>query len=251
MSELNKTLLIRTPEGIAFSLKLAGPVSRSLALAVDLACIYVAAALASSLLGIAGVIGADLAVALGTLASFAVSFGYPIVLEWFWRGQTVGKRLLRLQVMDSQGLRLQPSQIVIRNLLRVVDMLPGFYMFGGIACFLSPRGQRLGDLMANTVVVQRPHLQEPDLDQVLPGKYNSLREYPHIAARLRQNLTPAEAGAAMDALLRRDALDPDARLALFREMRAQLSGKAAFPDEVLEGLSDEQYLRNVVDIAFR
>ena len=65
--------------------------------------------------------GADTAENIG----FAISVGYAIFTEWFWRGQTVGKRLLRLRVIEEQGLRLQFSQIVTRNLLRFVDMLPG------------------------------------------------------------------------------------------------------------------------------
>src|SRR5262249_58768067 len=57
--------------------------------------------------------------------------------EWYWRGQTVGKRMLRLRVVDRQGLRLQPSQIITRNLLRFVDGLPAFYMLGGLTSLLN------------------------------------------------------------------------------------------------------------------
>src|SRR6266496_3333003 len=171
------TLLIQTPEGIVFSLLLAGPVTRF-------------------------------------LAWFIIQTGYGIVLEWFWRGQTMGKRLLRLRVMDAQGLRLQFSQIVIRNLLRFVDALPALYLVGGIVCLASRRAQRLGDLAANTIVVRNPKIREPDLDQLMAGKFNSLRDYPHLVARLHQRVSPTEARVALQALLRRDELDARARVDL-------------------------------------
>jgi len=47
-----------------------------------------------------------------------------------------------------------------------------------------------GDLAANTIVVRHPAAAEPDFEKILPGKFNSFREYPHLAARLRQNVTP-------------------------------------------------------------
>src|ERR1041385_4715774 len=161
MTRQRKTnqLLIQTPEGIVFSLLLAGPVTRFLAWAVDIACIGVLWIVLGSLLGFLGLISLDLARALIVLAYFVIQIGYGITMEWLWRGQTIGKRLLRLRVMDAQGLRLQFSQIVIRNLLRFVDALPAFYLVGGIVCLASGRAQRLGDLAANTIVIRNPRIR--------------------------------------------------------------------------------------------
>ena len=157
------TLLIRTPEGITFSLLLASPVTRFLAYVIDLACVSAITMLLGALLGFLSFISLDFARAISTLAFFLVQIGYGIGVEWFWRGQTVGKRLLRLRVVDVQGLRLQFSQIAIRNLLRFVDMLPAFYLVGGLACLFSRRGQRLGDLAANTIVIRTPKMEAPGL----------------------------------------------------------------------------------------
>src|SRR5438552_15566616 len=245
------TLLVHTPEGIVFSLTLAGPVTRFLAWGVDMACIGALSSALGTLLGFLGLLSPDLARGMAVLAGFVIQIGYGIVLEWFWRGQTLGKRLLRLRVMDAQGLRLQFSQIVIRNLLRFIDMLPAFYLVGGIACLLSRRAQRLGDFAANTIVVRDPKIKEPDLDQLLEGKYNSLRDYPHLAARLHQRVSPAEARVALQALLRRDELDAQARVELFADIAAHLRLLVGFPPEAAEGITDEQYVRNVVDILFR
>lgn len=248
--EKTGTLLIRTPEGIVFSLLLAGPVTRFLAWGLDLACIAAASSVAGAALGLAGVISPDFSRALTLLAYFFISIGYGIAAEWYWRGQTIGKRLLRLRVMDASGLRLQPSQVVIRNLMRFVDTLPALYAIGGIACLVSRRSQRLGDIAANTIVVRNPKVADPDLEQLLAGKYNSLRAYPHLAGRLRQRVTPREAGLAVQALLRRDELDPDARVELFREVAAHFRSLVEFPEEAVHGVADEQFVRNVVDIVF-
>ena len=116
--------------------------------------------------------------ALSILSYFVISIGYGILCEWAWRGQTVGKRMFRLRVVDAEGLRLQFNQVVTRNLLRAVDSLPFLYFIGGTVCWFSPRCQRLGDIAANTIVVRHLRQREPDLDQIMAGKYNSLRQYP-------------------------------------------------------------------------
>ena len=90
-----------------------------------------------------------------------LSIGYGMVTEWFWRGQTLGKRVLRLRVVDEAGLALRPSQIVVRNLLRAVDFLPVAYGFGLTAMLLDGRFRRLGDLAAGTMVIYDAPAQQP------------------------------------------------------------------------------------------
>ena len=245
------TLTIKTPEGIEFSLRLAGPVTRFLSWAVDLGTVFAIISVLNVVMGIFSVISRDLAMAANIVAFFLVSIGYGILTEWYWQGQTLGKKLLRLRVMDEQGLRLQFSQIVIRNLLRFIDSLPALYLGGGLFCLFNKRAQRLGDFAANTVVVWAPHVDEPDLNQLLEGKYNSFRAHPHLEARLRQHITPAELAESSQSIVRRDDLDPQARIALFRELTAYFKTIVSFPQEATEGLSDEQYVRNVVEAVFR
>lgn len=244
-------LLIQTPEGIVFPLILAGPVSRFLAWILDVMCVGFLVLVVSMLIGTLGIVSTDLAGGLSTLLFFVISIGYPMFTEWYWRGQTLGKRVLRLRVMDAGGMRLQFSQVAIRNLLRFVDSLPLFYALGGLICFFSKNAQRLGDIAANTIVIRNPEIGEPDLLQLRSGKYNSFRDYPQIAARLRQRVSPQAAGIAMQALLRRDDFDPAARMELFGEIAGHLRNVIQFPEEATEGLTDEQYVRNVVDILFQ
>ena len=244
-------LQIRTVEGVLFSQLLAGPVVRFLAWVVDLFCIGAGLMAFGWICSLLGFLSWNLAGALSALGYFAISIGYGILCEWGWRGQTVGKKVLRLRVVDAEGMRLQFNQVVTRNLLRFVDSLPGTYLVGGLVCWLNSKCQRLGDIAANTVVIRSPRTRQPDLDQLLAGKYNSLRQFAHLVARFRQNVSPLEATIALQALIRRDEFDPADRVELFAELAAHFRAKVEFPPEAMEGIADEQYLRNVVDVIYR
>jgi uncharacterized RDD family membrane protein YckC len=244
-------LRIRTPEGVLFPLPLAGTMTRFMAWLIDMACVGVLTSTAATVVRLLDLISLDLRQAAMLVSYLAIQIGYGVACEWWWRGQTIGKRLLRLRVIDEQGLKLQFSQILMRNLMRFVDALPAFYLVGGIAAFVSRRAQRLGDFVSNTVVVAMPQVSAPQLERVLSDKFNSLRDQRHLAARLRQRIGPDLANLVLQALLRRDELDPNARVALFRELATALRRLVEFPVESTEGLTDEQYTRNVADIVFR
>lgn len=247
----SNTLIIRTPEGIVFAQTLAMPMVRFFAWLIDLGCIIGLLMLTTVIVAIVTPLSADVAAALRVILYFVVSVGYAMTFEWIWRGQTIGKRTLRLRVVDAEGMRLQFSQIAMRNLLRVVDALPAFYLIGGAAALFTPKAQRLGDLAGNTVVIRMPRISQPDLDQLLPDKFNSLRAYPHLTARLRQRVTPHEASIALQAIVRRDEFDPPARVELFGQLAAHLKTHVKFPEEATSGIADEQYVRNVVDLLYR
>ena len=243
------SLVIETPEGVTFSFELATPVTRSLAWAVDTAASLALAYGASRASELLGALSADWSRALGVLLYFVISLIYCIVLEWRWSGQTVGKRLLGLRVIDEQGLRLQLPQVVLRNIMRLVDALP-VYLIGGIAALVSRKGQRLGDMAANTVVVRERRRQRPDLEQIAPARYNSLLAFPHLAARLRSLANPDAVGMAVQAIARRDGYEPMARVELFRELAEYFRGLVVFPEATIEGLTDEQYLRSVLRVIY-
>ncbi len=244
-------LRIRTPEGVVFSQTLASPIVRFCAWVVDSAAITTLTATIAKVILLFGLLSLDIAFALYVVLYFTISIGYGLILEWHFRGQTFGKKLFRLRVVDAEGLKLKFHQIVIRNLLRFVDTLPLLYLVGGSACWISRKNQRLGDIAANTVVIRFAKVAEPDVEQILAGRYNSLRQYPHLEARLRQRTESAEASIALQALMRRDDFDPTARLQLFADLANHFRAKVAFPAEATDGVSDEQYVRNVVDVLYR
>jgi len=246
-----KRLVIRLEEGVRFSRELASPITRMLAVLVDLLVMLVFMGIVSRLaFAFAPALG-DVGVALYYWAGFVIMFGYPLLTEWLWGGQTVGKKLLRLRVVDAGGLHLRFPQILIRNLLRPVDQLPAFYLVGGLVAFFSPTSRRLGDLAANTVVIRLPRQILPDLEQIAPTKYNSLRADRPLAARLRQRIEPDLAGVLMELVLRRDILLPESRLTAFAAAATVLRRLGRVPDEIAEQLTDEQLVRNTVDLLFR
>lgn len=250
-SELANIIEITTPEGISFPLHLASPITRCLAFTLDFFCILLLVNLSSVIMRVAVLISPDAAGAFAVLLYFLITLLYGILLEWTWNGQTLGKRIFRLRVVDADGLKLSASQVLIRNILRMVDFLPGFYMVGGISALLSPRYQRLGDIAGRTYVVIEQSLSEPDLSSVVSDKYNSFRAYPYIVAKAKSKIPPAEATLLLNALLRRNTLAPASRIELYSALVEYVKRKVDFPVEAAEGLSDERFLRNIVDILYR
>jgi uncharacterized RDD family membrane protein YckC len=96
------------------------------------------------------------AVGLGTVAAslFAATVGYYVFAELVTGGRSPGKRVVGLRVVRTGGLPLGWAQSVVRNLVRIVDWLPGTYGVGLIASVANPKAQRLGDLAAGTTVVR-------------------------------------------------------------------------------------------------
>ncbi len=250
MTDRTQLLRVRTPEGVAFTVRIASPVLRGAAFMIDWAVVAAASSIVGSVLGLLHLLSRDVAGLVLTVGYFLLSQGYGIATEWLWRGQTVGKRMLRLRVVDARGLRLSFAQIVLRNLLRFIDGLPVFYLVGGIAALVNSRGQRLGDLAADTLVVWEPPEPQPDFAMLRGDKYNSLRSHAPAVARLRQAISPAEARAVWAAVARREELEPAARVRLFAELAGHLRRLAAAPPEAAEGVADEQFVRNVVDVLY-
>ena len=244
-------LTIQTPEGVEFTLPLAGGASRMAALVVDLAVVGAGAGVVAQVAGAFAALGEDIAAALGILGYFLLGFGYPMASEWFWRGQTLGKRLMGLRVIDARGGRLHPSQVVLRNVLRAVDMLPVLYLTGGVAALVSRNRQRLGDLVAGTIVTQTRQVGSPELDHILGSKFNSLARNLRWSARLRQQTPPELAGAALETLLRRDSFDPAARLEVLGAVSREFRKRTSPHEEESDFLSEEQYVRNIVEVLFR
>jgi uncharacterized RDD family membrane protein YckC len=248
MLDAASTLRIVTPEGVVFRFALAGMASRFLAWIIDAIIVTGFAGAVSTLLRRAGLVHADLAKALFTILYFIVSVGYAMYFEWFWRGQTIGKKILRIRVMDAGALHLQPYQVVLRNLMRYVDSLPLFYGVGGIAAMFTRRSQRLGDIVSHTIVVKAPIYHPPDLERIGRSKYNSLLEHPALCARLRQKTPPEATALVMQGLLRRDHFTPEARVETFGELAAYFRSLVTIPAEITDQITAEQLVRNVVEV---
>ncbi len=244
-------LTIATPEGVRFRLPLAGPAPRLYAMLLDIAIVLGTVNGIGLLVYWISAKAPGFAVMVITLAEFAIGFAYGALLEGFWNGQTIGKRLFHLRVIDQAGFPLRIEQAWVRNLMRVFDALPLAYLVGGISVLSSPLMQRFGDRVAGTLVVRQTPLAVPAEESWTRQKYNSFMEYPTIAVHLRRAATPELASLIQDALRRRNELAPYARREIYRELATYLQSEISpFPDELVERLSDEQYLINASGILF-
>ena len=170
--ETEETLIIETPERVPLEFALASIGNRFLAVAIDHFIQYFSIfIIAWIVIGLAAGGSAALdaperffgdmpkwTLALLILAVFLIFAGYFIFFEWFWNGQTPGKRLMKLRVIREDGRPITLWEAIARNLLRICDAVPGFvlpvYSIGLITIFLSNRDQRVGDIFAGTVVIR-------------------------------------------------------------------------------------------------
>ncbi len=154
-------LSIATPELIALEFAPAGVGSRGLALFLDYtlqggALLIALICWAMADLRLPGQAVAWMRAA-WILIPFLLQWGYFAFFEAFWKGQTPGKRMLRLRVISESGRAVTFWEALLRNLLRVVDFLPALYTAGAVSIFWTRRQQRLGDLAAGTLVVHEQH----------------------------------------------------------------------------------------------
>jgi len=105
------------------------------------------------------------------IAGFIIFFGYFIFFETVWSGQTPGKRWLKLRVIQEDGRPINFFAALTRNLIRFADMIvPPFYSVGIFSVFASARAKRLGDYVANTVVVKERAAEAPKFDEVFESE---------------------------------------------------------------------------------
>lgn len=162
-------LTIDTPEQISIEYEIAGLGSRFMVLFVDLSIQGLAAIVLTIVLAISGVSitgllrrgNANWTVATAIILVFLVQWGYFAIFEIVWKGQTPGKRNAGIRVINESGREASIYEAVARNLLRVIDSLPGAYAVGAVVIFLSPSNKRLGDYVAGTIVV---HDHKPEKD---------------------------------------------------------------------------------------
>jgi uncharacterized RDD family membrane protein YckC len=226
---LPEDLVVATPEQVAFRFETAGLGSRFTAQLLDL-LVLTAIVVAIGLVGfgiatVGGqpVVGALLFVVL----AFASVWAYWILPEALWSGQTVGKYVLHLRVIDARGGPITVGQAVIRNLLRVVDFLPWSYALGTIVMFGTARSQRLGDLAAGTIVIrERAAVRLDDLSAGPDEANGTARAIARPALRLDPRLHRFVQAYAQ----RRPGLPPERRAQLAAEVEPAL--RAALPDVV-------------------
>lgn len=151
--EYEDRVRIATPEGVDVELTLAGIGSRFIAAIFDLAIQGGSLLAIFLLLGGAGGIN-GVAAAIFSLAGFLIFFCYDVLFEVRSHGRTLGKRWTGLRVVRTGGRPVNFVTSAIRNVMRLVDILPAAYALGMLSIFVTGRNQRLGDLAAGTFVIR-------------------------------------------------------------------------------------------------
>ena len=195
-------LIIETPERVPLHFALASIGNRFIACAIDhaiqglaLAIILVASIILANTSSIEGAVaGAPKWVyAVMILLLFLTFSGYFAFFEWIWSGQTPGKRWLKLRVIREDGRPITFWEAAVRNLLRTFDMMPvPFYSIGLISVFSTTRDQRVGDMVAGTVVVREREAEAPEFSQVFAT--------PVSDPALRRSFKPVDFTASLSAL---------------------------------------------------
>jgi uncharacterized RDD family membrane protein YckC len=248
-------LVIATPEGIELALDLAGLGSRFSSGLIDFA---IKTVITAALLVAAIPLGGLVAVAVEAAVPLGVYIGYDILFETLGSGRTPGKRASGLRVLRADGSPEDVVASLVRNVVRLVDGLPLFYVPGIVSILLTRRNQRLGDLAAGTIVVRERQggrrADEPGADPALerpaPAALSAVAaggppipEAP-VAAQDLGGLSDEDLAAIRAFLVRRTSLDGPARDDIARRLAEALRPKVAgafdhlSPERFLEALDD-------------
>ena len=256
---MRREIRVRTPENVVFRFRLAGLGCRLAAALLDYTLVAFLIGLIAGAMGLLalafgialpgiGVFASAGAVAVLFLAIFVVLFGYFTFFELIWNGQTPGKRAFGLRVVKDLGQGITFADSLVRNLVRIADVLPGFYGVGAVAVLLSARNKRLGDHVAGTLVVAVEQARPPVPFQESWERHNSLVEDAMLAARIRQEITPEETELVRDAWMRRMRLPLDRRVALTARLAGHLRTRLRLPP--MPDVPDEQLLRDVLQVVY-
>lgn len=161
MNQQNREASIITPEHVLLRFQTAGLGSRAAAQLIDTLILLLVNLTVFVVFSIV-VFGRDedffletenYAISIVILFLFVFNFGYFLLLEAFWGGQTLGKRWMGLRVIRDNGQPVTFLSAAIRNLFRIIDGLPMGYFLGAVVSFFHGQDKRIGDLVAGTIVV--------------------------------------------------------------------------------------------------
>ena len=234
--QLEQTVDVETPELVVLTYSIAGIGSRVVAALVDLVICFAtmaALAIATVVLELPMRIGAGLfgrggswLIAFLVLAQFAVLWGYYVLFEGLRDGQTPGKRIFRLRVVREGGYSVTFGASALRNLVRVLDLQPGFFYLVGLGSMLATkRSRRLGDLVAGTIVVRE---EVRELPRATPARVRAGAEA-NGAPALQTQLSEDEYVVLGRFVERWGSLEPLRRAAIAQQLAARF--EAALPDD--------------------
>ena len=265
---------IDTPELVAIEMPLAGIGSRFIALLLDmilwfasLIVLIILFRFLAPALHAFNRLSEQWAIAIVIFLIFLFQWGYFTLFEAFWNGQTPGKKIARIRVIQRSGRPIGIIESMARNFIRFIDEIPSFYAVGIVAVFVTRQHQRLGDLAAGTIVV-RDRAQESSLwgesgaHEWSPRTFTAASLSPQnlpLEPHMRVSLPPADIAKLTSGdlevlesfLSRRLDMPLDTRAALAERISSALRAKSGL--EIPPGISTETFLeataRHLRDLA--
>jgi uncharacterized RDD family membrane protein YckC len=239
---------LELPEEIDLQVELANVGSRSLAILIDIALgslvlfiVYALTMLFARNLADDWLtqLSSNTLKTLLMLLVFGFQWGYFNIFEWIWNGQTPGKRLLHLRVIKVDGSPVSGVDVLLRNLSRPVDTLGPMGLIGLLMIFVSRKAQRLGDLMARTLVIHETQIDWSIFDQVEAASPNPAAVQAGVPS---VRLTSAQWELLHRYLNRREKLEADARQRLAQSLYESLKPAVQGTDLALSTLAPEEWL---------
>lgn len=247
-------LTIDTPEQVAIRFPVAGIGSRFLAIFADtvfqivayIVLILVFVLIISSAPKAAGGdlshTGEKWLVAILILIHFLMYWGYFTLFETFWNGQTPGKKIFKIRVIQQSGRQITFFEAMTRNLIRIIDLLPSIYLVGLITMLCNRQHQRLGDLAAGTIVIHERPSEEPiwggngprtitagAFERVTPEPAFQPRDETTLPADAVARLGPEDLSVIDRFFSRILDMELDTRARIAQRLAAQLCEKMNFP----------------------
>lgn len=216
---------VETPEGSDLALRPAGVGVRIYAFGIDFLLKAIVTTIISVAFGVAGAFGTGI----GLILFFLLQWFYPVYFEVWRNGQTPGKRRMDISVVNDDGTPVTFAASLVRNLLRVVDFLPFFYVAAIICCVLTKDFKRLGDLAAGTLVIYRyPPMQQPDIDSTgklpVPSDFTTDEQRALLAFAERSKVLSPERQQELAQVLR-PLLPPGDAVVVLKKMANTIVGR--------------------------
>ena len=260
-----------SPEGVRLELAIAGPAPRMIAYAIDLAIMALLVIFLLMTLPIGSALNkwfvtlfhraagsvrpgnpkgqldvqvGGVVIAIFLLAQFAIETGYFIFWEMLTTGRSPGKAVVGLRVVRRNGLPIELGSTMVRNLMRIVDLLPANYVVGLISMLLSPSGERLGDHAAGTIVIR---LDRPPAAPDIQASMN-----PELLSLTREQLArigPREIRLIRATLRRLATIPEDRREPLLAEVTESLRQRLELAE--LPRSDRREFLRDLLAVAER
>jgi uncharacterized RDD family membrane protein YckC len=237
-------LTITTPEHVPIRLEPAGAGSRFLAILID--SVIVTAMSTFVYAFAARLLPSGIALAIYVTVGFLLTWGWHLYFETRKQGRTPGKRALGIRVIDARGLPVSLYQSLVRNITRVLDFAPAFYGLGALVMMTSASRRRLGDIIADTLVVRDSQPLAYGGQLAAERRHNSLRT-PRVLRLARHRISLDERELLLAICMRADRMSPEARYDLMEAVAAVYREKLGIEAEQMSG---ENLVRDLTAVLF-